>query len=115
MLIGSGLLLRGLAARELFHLPLQLFGFAAKHLLLPTLAERLLLILLGSQFLLAARQLGELLQRGVDLLGALIGCRLLAGFVLVLLAVQLQVGEILEIAAHVCRLWPPPPLLPNAT
>ena len=93
-------LIRLIAALELLHLPLQLFGFATQHLLFPTLPEGLLLILLGGQFLLAPGEFGELLERVVDLLGTRVTGRLLAGFVLVLLAVELQVGEVLQVAAH---------------
>jgi hypothetical protein len=63
-------LVRRIAALQLLHLPLQLFGFPSKHLLFPTLAEGLLLIFLGGQFLLAAREFGQFLERGVDFLGA---------------------------------------------
>ena len=51
-------LLTLLAAGQLLHLPLQLFGFAAKHFLLPTLLEALLILplLLLGQFLLTASQ-----------------------------------------------------------
>ena len=82
---------------------MQLFGFAAQHFLFPTLPERLLLILIGGQLLLPARQLGELLQRFVDLLRPAVGSRLLAGFVLVLFAVELEIGEIFQIAARAAR------------
>ena len=53
-----------------FHLPLQLLGFAAQHLLLPALLRGLLLalLLLLGQFLLPLGELLQLLQRLVDLL-----------------------------------------------
>ena len=109
------LLLRLIAALQLLHLFLQLLGFAPQHFLLPALPERLLLILLGRQFLLPARQFGQLLQRLVDLLRAAVGSRLLSGFVLVLFAVQFEVGQIFQIAARAARAPPPPPCVPNAT
>src|SRR5215469_10204890 len=85
-----------IAALELLHLPFQLFCFTPQHLLLPALAEGLLLIfLLLGQLLLPASQFLELLQRVVDLLGARIAGRLPPAFVLVLFAVELEVSEIL--------------------
>jgi hypothetical protein len=97
LLTGSRLLLGRIAPGELLHLPLELLRFPAKHFLLPTLPERLLLILLSCQLLLAASQFGEFLKRRVDFFGAGVRSRLLAGFVLIFFAVQLQVGEVLQI------------------
>ena len=74
-------------------------------------------LLLLRQFLLPARQLLQLLQRLVDFLLALLGgTGLLAGLVLVLLGIQLQVEQVLQIAAGVPPPPPPPPpRLPKAT
>jgi len=58
------------------------------------------LIFIGSQLLLTPRQLLQLLKRLVDVLLAAIAGGLLAGFVLILLAVQFQISQVLEIAAH---------------
>jgi hypothetical protein len=52
---------------------LKLLGFAAQHFLFPSLAERLLLILIGSQLLLAPGKFSELLERLIDFLGTAIG------------------------------------------
>ena len=95
------LLLRRFPARELLHLPLQFFRLAAQHFLLPALPERLLLILLVGQLLLAASQVREFLQRGVNFLGAAVGSGLLTRFILILFAIQLQIREVLQIAAHI--------------
>ena len=60
---------------HLLHLLLQFLGFAAQHLLLPTLLGGLTIVgaLLLREFFLAARQLIELLKRFVDVLIALAG------------------------------------------
>ena len=62
-------------ARELLHLFLQLFGFAAEQFLLTALVERLLLIvaLLVRQFLLTPGQLVQTVQSVVDILLLLLG------------------------------------------
>ena len=91
------------AALHLLHLFLELLGFAAQHFLFPALAEGLLLVLIGGQLLLAAGQLGQLLQRLVDLLRAAVGGRLLPGFILILFAVEFQVGQVFQIAARAAR------------
>ena len=94
-------LLAGLVPRQLFHLLLQLFSFAAEHFLLPALLRALLFVaLLLSEFLLPARKLLELLQRLIEFFLALIGGRsLCAGFVLVLLGIEFEIEETFEVAA----------------
>jgi hypothetical protein len=92
-----------LVALHLFHLALQLFGFAAQHLFLPALLVALIAVaLLLGQFFLALSQLLQLLQGFIDFLGALVcGITGLTRFVLVLLGIQFQVEETGEIAS--CR------------
>jgi hypothetical protein len=88
-------------AGELFHLAAELFGFAAKHLLGPSLLGKLLLsaLLLAGQLLLAAGELFELLHRLVSLLGAFAGrAAILGGFVLVLFRVELEIEQAFEVA-----------------
>src|ERR1019366_112633 len=90
------------AAAQLFHLALKLFGLAPQHLLLPALLGGLLLVvltLLLREFLLAPGELLEFLQRLVD--GALPlvgGLRHAAALVLVLLGVKFQVEQPFEVA-----------------
>ena len=88
---------RRLAARQLLHLAAQFFGLTPQHLLLPPLLISLLvLLLLISQFLLPARQFFKLGERFFDLLLTLIRRRgILAGFELILLAVQLEIKQAL--------------------
>ena len=96
---------------------LQLFGLAAQHFLLPALTGNpaLLARLLG-QFLLAARQFIELLERLVDLLVVLAGgARRLLGLVLILLRVQFEIEQALRGRAPSLPPPPPPPPLPKAT
>ena len=102
LLITAQLIL--LALGHVFQLALQLFGFAAQHLLLPTLLRGLLLafFLLLGEFLLPLGKLLELLQRFVDLLLLLLllagGLRLVA-LVLILFGIQFEI----EKAFHVAR------------
>ena len=94
------LLLLLLLLSQLLHLLLQLFSFAAQHLLFPTLTKGFLgsLFPIG-QFLLTLGQLSELLHRFVDLLLLLIGGRLLASLVLILFAVEFEIGQVRQVAA----------------
>src|SRR5262249_23696928 len=71
-------------AAELLHLPLQLFCFAAQHFLLPALLGSICRILwLLSEFLLAAGQFVQFLQRFVDcFLLLVLGVSRLRGLVL---------------------------------
>jgi hypothetical protein len=81
----------------------KLLGFAAQHFLLPALLRQLLgivLLLLG-QFLLTARQVGQLLHGVVDLLLLLLGLRSAAvGFVLVLVLIEFEIEQVGQIAAR---------------
>ena len=83
------------ALRQLLHLLLELFGFAAQHLLFPPLLRRLLtLALLVGKFLLAFGELLQFFERIINLALARIGGLRLAGaFVLILLGVQFEIEE----------------------
>ena len=97
----SGLALLALLTLLLLHLPLELLGLALQHLLLPLLFGGLgaVALLLGEVFL-ALGQFVELLQRVVDFLRPLFGGgrRRLAGLVLILLGIELEIEEARQIA-----------------
>ena len=86
------------------HLPLQLLGLAAEHLLLPALLRSLLLalLLLLGQFLLPLGELLQLLERLVDLLlaaaAAAAGRLRLAALVLILFGIEFEVEQTLHVA-----------------
>jgi hypothetical protein len=89
--------------RHLLQLPLQLFGLATQHLLLPSILKRLCRVaLLLCEILLAAGQSVQLLQGVIDILRALFGWRsCLRRLILILLRVELEVEEAGEIAARI--------------
>ena len=96
-------LLALLAFGHLFQLALQLFGFAAQHLLLPALLGSLLLafLLLLGQFLLPPGELLQFLQRLVDLLLLLLlraGRLRLAALVLILLGIEFEIEQAFQVA-----------------
>jgi hypothetical protein len=89
---------------QLLDLALQLFGFAAEHLLLKALLRDLLILAsLVGELLLAPRQFLEFLQSFIDLLLAITSTAttLPAAFVLVLFGIELEVEEAFEVARAV--------------
>jgi hypothetical protein len=89
---------------QLLDLALQLFGFAAEHLLLKALLRDLLILTsLVGELLLAPRQFLEFLQSFIDLLLAITSTAttLPAAFVLVLFGIELEVEEAFEVARAV--------------
>ena len=83
-------------ALEFFEFALQLQGFAAQHLLLPTIGKRGTLLLLAplGQLLLAARKLLQLVRQLVFLAVELLLGGASAGLVLVLVEVHLQLEHL---------------------
>ena len=85
----------------LFHLVLELFGFALQHFLLPLLLGGLLTVaLLLGEIFLAVREFVELLESIGEVLRLLLLSRSggVLGFVLVLFGVELEIEESREIA-----------------